>query len=176
MDPVSPRCTKIGRGMYLDTRNKPVTAILKFPKFDLARRGQRSNFRQNHRFSDSTLHKMDPVSRIMTKLHTNMRPYTRTKLICRYYWFSKSKMAAGTQNGRRWVQICVFSYSTLHKMDPVSLRCTKIGTGMYLYTTNKPVTAILKFRKIDLARRGQRSNLTRKFDPEITFWLLTRNL
>ena len=87
MDPLSPIGTKIGTTMYLDTIHKPVTAFLKFPKFDLARRGQRSNFSQNHRFSDSKL----------------------------------------------------------HKMDPVSLRCTKIGTGMYLYTVNKPVIAILKF-------------------------------
>ena len=114
MDPLSPRCTKIGTGMYLDTRNKPVSAFLKFPKFDLARRGQMSNLSPNHRFSDSTLHKMDPVSRIMTKLHTNMRPYTRTKLICRHYCFSKSKMAAGTQNGRHWVKICIFQ--TLHSI------------------------------------------------------------
>jgi hypothetical protein len=43
-DPLSPVWTKIGMNKRLDPTNKPIKAFLKFRKFDLTGRGQRSNF------------------------------------------------------------------------------------------------------------------------------------
>jgi hypothetical protein len=55
--------------------------------------------------------------------------------------------------------------------DPISLMWTKISSNKWLDPKNKPVTAFLKCRKIDLTGRGQ---ILTKFDPEITFCLVVR--
>ena len=43
--------------------------------------------------------------------------------------------------------------------DPTSSIWTKIGKTKRLDPKNKPVTTFLKFPKIDLTGRGQRSNI-----------------
>ena len=48
------------------------------------------------------------------------------------------------------------------QMDPAWAIWPKIGTTKQLDPKNKPVTAFLKFRKIDLTWRGQSHNLAPK--------------
>jgi len=67
------------------------------------------------------------------------------------------------------------TFLSVLKVDPVRPIGIKIGTSTHLDTRNKPANAFLKFHKIDLSRRSQRSNLdqnlglsdcmVRKVDP-----------
>jgi len=106
---------------------------------------------------------MDPVSRMHTKNGTGTHLDTINKPAKAFLKFRKIYLSGRGQRSNFDPRNRQFSHSTVRKMDPVSRMHPKIGTVTHLDTMNKPAKAFLKFRKIDLSRRGQRSN----FDPEI---------
>jgi len=69
VNPVRPRGTKIGTGVHLDTKHKPVKAFLKFRKIDLF---EVNNVTRNQRFFDSTVRKVDSIRPRGTQIGTGM--------------------------------------------------------------------------------------------------------
>ena len=78
---------------------------------------------------------LDIVSLIWTNLHTNMRPNTRTKLICRFCRFSQKQDVRQIENGCRWTEMGIFWDILACNSDTVSLIWTKLHTNMWHNTS-----------------------------------------
>ena len=99
----------------------------------------------------------DPTSPIWTKIGTTKQLDPKNKPVTAFLKFLKIDL---TRRGQRskFDQISLRNHVLACRSDPVGPMWTKIGTSKRLDPTNKPVKAFLKFCKIDLTGRGQRSN------------------
>jgi hypothetical protein len=99
----------------------------------------------------------DPTSPIWTKIGTTKQLDPKNQPVTAFLKFRKIDLARRGQRSK-FDQISLRNHVLACRSDPVSPMWTKIGTNKRLDPKNKPITAFLKFRKIDLTRRGQRSN------------------
>ncbi|MDP7246989.1 MAG: hypothetical protein QF389_10520 [Planctomycetota bacterium] len=115
--------TKIGMIKRLDSKNKPVTAFLKFRKIDLAWRGQRSKFGADRGAIVFLACRLDLTSPIGTKSGKTNQLDPKNKPVMAFFKIVKIDLRGRGQTSN-FVAAC-----RLNSTSPIG---TKIGTAKQL--------------------------------------------